>query len=108
MRYFPVVLAVLLSAATLPADDPVRPADLPKPLQLTAREDHKRMLEALRIKELRRGADGNNRNAPNAANTDESKATPYPNLPDPLVFDDGSLVKTPADWRKRRAEIRPT
>ena len=90
--------------ALSPADDP-KPADLPKPQELTAQEDHKKMLELLKIKELRRGADGNNKNAPNAANTDESKATPFPKLPDALTFDDGKPVKTAADWTKRRAEI---
>lgn len=80
-------------------------ADLPKPQELTAQQDHKKMLEQLKIESIRRGADGNNRNAPNAANTDEAKATPYPDLPDPLVFDDGKPVKTVADWKKRRAEI---
>jgi hypothetical protein len=79
--------------------------DLPKPVELSAKDDHKRMLEQLGIKELRRGADGNNPKSPNAANTDESKATPYTTLPDPLVFDDGRPVKTAADWKKRRAEI---
>ncbi len=80
-------------------------ATFPPQLKLSTQEDHKRMLAALNIKELRRGADGNNKSAPNAANTDESKANPYTTLPDPLVFDDGMPVKTPADWTKRRAEI---
>ena len=54
-------------------------------MQLTAQQDHKRLMDLLKIKELRPGANGNNRKAPNAANYDESKANPYPNLPDPLV-----------------------
>ena len=87
------------------AADPSKPADLPKPLELTAREDHKKMMDLLEIPDLRRGADGNNPNAPNAANKDEAKATPYKSLPDPLVFDDGKPVKTAAGWKKRRAEI---
>ena len=98
----PLLFAVLLAT---PTADPPKPADLPKPQELTAQEDHKKMLELLKIKELRRGADGNNKNAPNAANSDESKATPYKKLPDPLVFDDGKPVKTADDWKKRRAEI---
>jgi hypothetical protein len=63
------------------------------------------MLEQLGIKELRRGADGNNPKAPNAANTDETKASPYKTLPDPLTFDDGTKVTTAEQWTKRRAEI---
>ncbi len=47
-----------------------------------------------------------NRNAPNAANYDESKANPYPNLPDPLTLKNGEKVTTPEQWwNKRRPEI---
>ncbi len=67
-------------------------------------EDHQLMMKQLGIKELRPGPSGNPA-APNAANTDEAKATPYALLPDPLVFDDGTPVKTPDQWRKRRAEL---
>jgi hypothetical protein len=82
---------------------PVRADDPPKPVKSTAQEDHKRMMELLKIKEIRRGADGNAKSE-RAANTDESKATPYPDLPDPLVMKDGTKV-TAALWPKRRAEI---
>jgi hypothetical protein len=33
-----------------------------------------------------------NPEAPYAANTDESKANPYPNLPDPLILNTGQKV----------------
>ncbi len=82
-----------------------KPAE-PVPLQLTAQQDHKLMMEALGIKSLREGANGMNRNAPNAANYDESKANPYPNLPDPLILKNGQKVTTPEQWwNERRAEI---
>ncbi|UJH90647.1 hypothetical protein LZ575_17985 [Antarcticibacterium sp. 1MA-6-2] len=68
-------------------------------------EDHKLMMEKLNISELRSGPSGNPE-APNAANSDETKASPYDSLPDPLVFKDGSKVKTPRDWERRRAEIK--
>jgi hypothetical protein len=75
-------------------------------VQLTAQQDHKRLMELLNIKELRRGADGMNRQAPNAANYDEAKANPYPTLPDPLILKNGQKVSTPEIWYKqRRAEI---
>ena len=37
-------------------------------------------------------------------NYDESKIHPY-TLEDPLTFIDGTKVKSPADWPRRRAEI---
>ena len=49
------------------------------------KKDHRRMMDLLGIKELRRGADGDAK-SPNAANYDESKADVYPNMPDPLVL----------------------
>lgn len=68
--------------------------------------DHQRMMDQLGIKELRRGRDGNVKDGPYAANYDESKANPYPVLPDPLKLKNGKPVKTAQDWwRKRRPEI---
>ena len=34
------------------------------------------------------------------------KANPYPKLPDVLTMNDGTKVTTPAQWKKRRAEIK--
>jgi hypothetical protein len=93
------MLAVPTSAQDTKSTDPA-------PLQLTAQQDHKLMMEALGIKTLREGANGMNRNAPNAANYDESKANPYPNLPDPLTLNNRGKVTTPEQWwHKRRPEI---
>jgi hypothetical protein len=50
--------------------------------QEATRQDHQRMLERLKITSLRPGANPNNPQAPNAVNYDESKANPYPKLPD--------------------------
>ncbi len=101
-----VLLAAILVpslAATAFAQD-AKPAD-PAPLNLTAKEDHKRMMEALKIDSLRPGANGSNRDAPNAANYDESKVNTF-TLPDPLVCKDGTKVATPELWwSKRRPEI---
>ena len=64
------------------------------------------MMEALSIRSLRPGAEGMNRQSPHYQNTDESKANPYPNLPDPLVLKNGQKVTTPAMWwNQRRPEI---
>ncbi len=99
-----VLTPVLLAGLAYPVargDDPPKP-----PVQLSTPEDHKRTMELLNIKELRRGANGNNPKAENAANFDESKANPFPNLPDPLVLKNGQKITTAEAWRNdRRAEI---
>ena len=53
------------------------------------------MMELLNIEALRPGVNGNNPDGTNAANYDESKANPYPNLPDPLVLKNGRKVTAP-------------
>ncbi|MBV9122584.1 MAG: acetylxylan esterase, partial [Planctomycetes bacterium] len=97
-------LPVLLAWLAWPAargDHPPRP-----PVQLTAQQDHARMLALLHIKQLRPGANSRDPNAPNAPNYDESKANPYPTLPDPLVLKNGQKVTTAAMWwQQRRPEI---
>jgi hypothetical protein len=78
---------------------------LPPPVNFTAEQDHQNMMDQLGIKALRPGPSGNDK-APDHANVDESKANPYPNLPDPLIFNDGRKVATAQMWReKRRPEI---
>ena len=63
------------------------------------------MMDQLGIKALRPGPSGNEK-APNHANYDESKANPYPSLPDPLLTNDGQKVTTPEEWwNKRRPQI---
>ncbi|MGH7941081.1 MAG: alpha/beta hydrolase family protein [Limisphaerales bacterium] len=68
--------------------------------------DYKRMLGLLKITALRPGPDGSHPNAPNYANYDESKANPFPILPDPLISDTGYRITSPELWWKlRRPEI---
>jgi hypothetical protein len=79
--------------------------DYPPPVQLTAEEDHQRLLDLLHISSLRRGPDGDPK-SPNAANFDESKVDPKLTLPDPLVLNNGTRVTTAAMWwKERRPEI---
>src|SRR5580658_8938006 len=79
---------------------------LPEPVKLSPQDDHQRLMDVLRITEVRRGRDGNNKDSPFYANYDESKANPYPTLPDPLVLKNGKKVTKAADWwSKRRPEI---
>src|SRR5262245_50546914 len=74
--------------------------------QEATRQDHRRMQEGLKITSLRPGANPNNPQAPNAVNYDESKANPYPKLPDPLVLKNGKKVTSAKAWRQqRRPEI---
>lgn len=69
-------------------------------------QDHKDMLAKLKISSLRPGANGNDPKAPNAANYDELKANPYPDLPDPLILKNGKKVNNAKTWwDKRRGEI---
>jgi hypothetical protein len=97
--------ALLATLAVPSAAQDAKPAD-PTPLPLTAQQDHKLMMEALGITTLREGANGMNPKAPNAANYDESKANPYPDLPDPLATKDGEKVTTAEQWwNTRRPEI---
>jgi hypothetical protein len=104
-----IVLAMLLGASiSVRAQEPVREpsgSNPPPPVKLTAQQDHKRMMDLLQIASLRPGPSGR-RQAPNPANYDESKANPYPTLPDPLVLKNGEKVATPETWwTRRRPEI---
>lgn len=77
-------------------------------VQLTSEQDHARLMSLLHITSLRPGPSGNP-SAPNAANSDESKANPYPELPDPLVLNNGENVTTAGMWWEvRRPEIKET
>jgi len=76
------------------------------PVKMTKDEDHKRTMDLLHITELRRGKAGRDKTDPNFANYDESKANPYPNLPDPLTLKNGKKVTKASDWwNLRRPEI---
>src|SRR2546421_7091562 len=100
--------ALLAGTDRISAGQAAQPAaeGLPAPVQLTAQDDRQRLMDLLHITSLRRGADGRNPEAPNAANYDESKANPYPNLPDPLKLKNGRKVTTAQMWwKQRRPEI---
>ena len=59
-------------------------------------------MDLLGIKELRPGVDNDTKSA-HAANYDESKANIYPNLPDPLLLDNGKRVTTAKVWWTKRS-----
>src|SRR5215813_9180599 len=72
----------------------------PTHVVMTSQQDRQRMMDQLKITMFPNGP-----GAYLASTYDEKTANPYPNLPDPLTFNDGSKVKTAAQWRRRRAEI---
>jgi hypothetical protein len=80
--------------------------ELPPPVKMTSEEDRRRMMDLLHMTEIRRGRNGSDRTDPNFANYDESKANPFPDLPDPLILKNGKKVaKASVWWSKRRPEI---
>lgn len=88
-----------------------RPAPTPEQLEILrlSTEDRQYMLDLLEIKSLRMGPTSRNEPQPGRSglvNYDESKANPYPNLPDPLVLKNGKKVTTAKMWwTQRRPEI---
>jgi hypothetical protein len=75
-------------------------AVFPVHVVMTSQQDRQRVMDQLKITLFPSGP-----GAYLASTYDENTANPYPNLPDPLTFNDGSKVKTATQWRKRRAEI---
>jgi (4-O-methyl)-D-glucuronate---lignin esterase len=98
-RHWTLGLAVLVVAA-VPL---IRTATQEKPavVMMTSQQDRERQMRLLEISGFPPGPD-----AYQAATYDEATATPYPTLPDPLVMNDGTKVTTPAQWTRRRAEIK--
>ena len=75
------------------------PATRSSPM-LTAEQDHKRIMDLLKISGFPPGAVAT---SPDTYN--EAFANPYPNLPEALTLKNGQKVTTPAMWRTRRTEI---
>src|SRR5438552_1851371 len=94
---FLIIFLPEAGAAEAREDDANR---LAQPAQLSAKEDHRRLMDLLGIASLRPGASGQN------PNLDESKANPFPILPDPLTLKNGDKVTTAEVWwKQRRPEI---
>lgn len=75
------------------------------PVVFTTHQDHQNMLEQLGITKLRPGR-SSDANSPNAANYDEPKANPYPDLPELLQSSDGQKIASKEQWlQTRRPEI---
>jgi hypothetical protein len=99
MRHVPALLLFALAASLSVQADGQNGAQR-VPGQLTAEQDHKRIMDLLKISGFPPGAVAS---SPDTYN--EALANPYPNLPDPLTFKSGQKVTTAAMWRKRRGEI---
>src|SRR6516162_9752409 len=83
----PALLLIALPAI-LVAQQPTGSPALLEPKNWTAAQDHQQMMEQLGIKALRPGPSGNEQD-PNHANYDETKANPFPKLPDVLTLESG-------------------
>jgi hypothetical protein len=100
LSLLPVVATLALSGTLARAQNSGAPG-MPQPVTFTSDQDHQNMMSQLGIKALRPGPSGDEK-APNHANYDESKANPYPNLPDVLSLNDGKKVTTSEMWWKQR------
>lgn len=100
------LLTVLqVNAQTRTAADSIRWDSMMRAIQKGNQKDYQTMLHQLNISSVRPGPSGNPK-APNAANNDESKASPYTSLPDPLTMKNGKKVTTAKMWwTERRPEI---
>ena len=104
-RYLPLGALLIAASATWAFQ-----ARTPTPEQMAIREaseqDRQKMLDQLGITSLRPPVDARAKSGPNIANYDESKANPYPKLPDPLVMNNGQRVTSAQMWwQQRRPEI---
>ena len=98
-------LAAACAFLLIPTASSSAQTSAPPPVTFTQDQDHQNMMDQLGIKALRPGPSGDEK-APNHANYDESRANPYPNLPDPLTLKNGQKVTTPEMWwKQRRPEI---
>lgn len=102
MKLIPLAILLTLTMADFLAAQPAADAI---PLNWTAAQDHRNMMEQLGIQKLRPGRNAQP-GSPNSANYDPAKANPYPDLPDALTLKNGQQVTTAEQWwRQRRPEV---
>ena len=76
-----------------------------EPVTFTAKQDHQNMMDQLGIKSIRHSFDSD-QSSPYAANYDESKANPFPVIPDLMKMNNGRRVTSAQQWwNVRRPEI---
>jgi hypothetical protein len=93
------------AAASAPAPGVPSAADRAA-MAAAAAAERDRELKQLGITAMQQGKSAYDIGKPGNANYDESLANPYPKIPDVLTMNDGTKVTTPAQWQKRRAEIK--
>ena len=105
LRALSLILIAAVAAQTQTPAPPLPPTDRAAITAASAAE-RDRELKLLGITAMQPPATAYDIGKPGNANYDESKANPYPKLPDVLAMNDGTKVTTPAQWKKRRAEIK--
>jgi hypothetical protein len=95
----------LIAGLAAPAQVPPSAADRAA-IAAASQAERDRELKLLGISEMQPPATAYDIGKPGNANYDESKANPYPKLPDVLVLNDGTRVTTAEQWQKRRAELK--
>jgi hypothetical protein len=98
------VVATGVAQTQAPAAPPAAPDRAAITTASAAERD--RELKLLGITAMQPPATAYDIGKPGNANYDESKANPYPKLPDVLTMNDGTKVTTATQWKKRRAEIK--
>ena len=97
------------AAALLIAQQAPQPTPQQLEIQRLSLEDRQKMMDLLNIKELRMGPTSRPEPQPGRfglVNYDESKANPYPNLPDAMTLKNGKKVASAKMWwTQRRPEI---
>ncbi|MEJ7677117.1 MAG: hypothetical protein WKG06_04420 [Segetibacter sp.] len=100
-----LLVVVQLNAQNRSVADSIRWDSMMRAIQKGNQKDYQVMLDQLNIDSTRPGPSGNPQ-APNAANNDETKASPYTSLPDPLIMKNGKKVTMAKMWwAQRRPEI---
>jgi len=94
-----------VAAQTQPPAAPPSAADRAA-IAVASRAERDRELKLLGISEMQPPASAYDIGKPGNANYDESKANPYPKLPEVLIMKDGTRVTTPEQWKNRRAELK--
>src|SRR6202789_2172110 len=106
MSQYRQIAAFLALVVVAPAQSQAPPSAADRAaIAAASSTERDRELKLLGITAMQPSATAYDIGKPGNANYDESKANPYPKLPDLLTMNDGTKVTTPAQWQKRRAEI---